>query len=143
MNEPLTLQVFSPIPSKKNNRVVLDNGVNIPSSEYRSWHRHHYKDFKNVARTHMPFSCPVSVSLGISFKDRHRRDLDNALTSVLDLIKDAGIIDDDDWIHVPKVGCEAVNFGEDFALVTIAPISLPWWKKVLRKVSTKVSTIFG
>ena len=132
MNEPITLQVHAPIPSKKNNRIVLPNGVNIPSREYREWHRYHLKDFKALSKKRGAFTCPVSVSLGISFKDRHRRDLDNALTSVLDLVKDAGLIVDDDWYHVPRVTCDAINFGEDYALVTIAPVHFPWWSRVVR-----------
>lgn len=134
MNEPLTFQVFAPIPAKKNNRVVLSNGVNIPSREFRAWHRAHCRNLKDAAKRHGAFSVPVSVSLGISFKDRHRRDLDNALTSVLDLLKDSGILEDDDWLHVPKVSCEAVNFGEDYALVTIAPLTLSWWGKVAFRI---------
>lgn len=67
------------------------------------------------------FTCPFSVSVGIGFGNRIRRDLDNALTSVLDLIKDAGIIEDDDWNHVRRVSCEVVDTSSDYALVTIAP----------------------
>ena len=95
--------MYAPIPSKKNNRVVLPNGVNIPSREYRDWHKHHIKELKETCRRHGAFSRPVSVVLGVSFKDGRRRDLDNALTSVLDLLKDSGLIGDDDWLHVPKV----------------------------------------
>lgn len=133
MNEIITAQIFSPIPSKKNNRVVLSNGVNIPSREFRQWHKAHLGTFQGIKKEHGAFTTPVSVCLGISFKDRHRRDLDNALTSVLDLLKDSGIILDDDWRHVPKVCCEAVNFGEDYAIVTISPISTSWWKKIFKK----------
>lgn len=140
------MQVYAPIPAKKNNRVVLANGVNIPSREYREWHKHHYREFKDVAKRHGAFTRPVSVSLGISFKDRHRRDLDNALTSVLDLVKDAGIVEDDDWLHVPRVCCEAVNYGENYAIVTISPVTLSWWGKLsfmIRKSFSRVSTKLG
>lgn len=131
----MTFQVYSPIPSKKNNRVVTGTGLNIPSKEFRHWHKAHIHNLKAAQRQHGTFSCPVYVSLGISYKDLHRRDLDNALTSVLDLIKDAGLIVDDDWCHVPKVVSEAVNFGEDYALVTIAPYTLaPWWKRIIRRI---------
>lgn len=123
-NEPITAQIQAPIPSKKNNRVVLKNGVNIPSKEFRLWYRRHIGQFKDIQRKHKTFSCPVSVSLGISFGDRRRRDLDNALTSVMDLIKDSGLIIDDDWVHVTRESCEVLDTREHYAIVTIAPCNI-------------------
>lgn len=123
MNSAIVLQVRAPIPSKKNNRVVLKNGVNIPSLEFRQWHKAHIKELKTKAFEHGVFTCPVSVSVGIGFGNRIRRDLDNALTSVLDLLKDSGIIEDDDWNHVRRVSCEVVGLGEDFAVVSIIPLT--------------------
>lgn len=129
MNEPIVFQLYCPIPSKKNNRVVLKNGINIPSKEYRNWHKIQLLQIKPIIAEHGRFSCPVSVNLGISFKDRHRRDLDNSLTSVLDLLKDSGIIDDDDWLHVPKISSEVVDTRENYAIVTISPSNLSYIRK--------------
>lgn len=131
----MTFQVSYPIPSKKNNRIVLKNGLNIPSKEFRNWHRSHIDELKRIVRGHGTFSHPVSISLGISYGDFRRRDLDNSLTSVIDLVKDSGLIVDDDWSHVAKVTAEAVNFGEGYAIVTISPVQLmPWWRKIIGKV---------
>lgn len=121
MNEPLTFQVSSPIPAKKNNRVVLKNGVNIPSREFRAWHKYHIGNLRSLKSNHGVFTCPVSISLGISFGDCRKRDLDNALTSVIDLIKDSGIIVDDDWHHVVRVSCEVLDTRADYAIVTVSP----------------------
>lgn len=121
MNEPLVFQVSSPIPSKKNSRVVLKNGVNIPSKEFRSWHKAHLGELRKARSEHGVFTCPVSISLGIAFGDLRRRDLDNALTSVIDLVKDSGIILDDDWRHVSRVSCEVLDTRADYAIVTVAP----------------------
>lgn len=121
MNEPLVFQVSSPIPSKKNSRVVLKNGVNIPSKEFRSWHKAHLCELRKARSEHGVFTCPVSISLGIAFGDRRRRDLDNALTSVIDLVKDSGIIVDDDWQHVTRVCSEVLDTRADYAIVTVAP----------------------
>lgn len=128
MNEIVVAQVYAPIPAKKNNRVVLANGVNIPSKEYRSWHKAHLQQFKDIQKKHGTFTCPVCITLGVSFGDNRRRDLDNALTSVLDLIKDSKLIGDDDWARVPKVVAEVVDVQLHYALVTIAPLLKPWWK---------------
>ena len=123
VNSAIVLQVRAPIPSKKNNRVVLKNGVNIPSREFRAWHRANISGLKRRAFEHGAFTCPVSIAVGIGLKNRIRRDLDNALTSVLDLLKDSGIIEDDDWNHVRRVSCEVAGIGEDFAVVSIIPLT--------------------
>ena len=123
VNSAIVLQVRAPIPSKKNNRVVLKNGVNIPSREFRAWHRANISGLKRRAFEHGAFTCPVSIAVGIGLKNRIRRDLDNALTSVLDLLKDSGIIEDDDWNHVRRVSCEVAGIGEDFAVVSIIPLA--------------------
>lgn len=132
MNEPITIQLECPIPSKKNNRVVLKNGVNIPSREYREWHKVMTARIKPVLLRHGTFSLPVSVSLGLSLKDRRRRDVDNALTSAIDLIKDCGIVEDDDWLHIPKASAEIVDFGEDYAILTIAPSTPRCFAKLMK-----------
>lgn len=100
---------------------MLKNGVNIPSKEYTRWHRENIEPLKSAARKHGVFCCPVSVSVGICFKNHIRRDLDNALSSVMDILTDSGIIRDDNWNAVPRVSCESLGVGEDYALVTIAP----------------------
>lgn len=43
---------------------------------------------------------PVAVTMVFYFKGQHRKDLDNAASSVLDVLKAAGIIEDDDWTHI-------------------------------------------
>ena len=125
MNEPVTFQILAPIPSKKNNRIVLKNGVNIPSREYASWHRSQILSVKRIKERHGAFTRPVSISVGISFGDKRKRDLDNALTSVMDLLKDSGLIADDDWRRVSRVVCEVLDIREHYAIVTIAPADTP------------------
>lgn len=118
---PLTIAVAAPIPSKKNSRVTLRSGVTIPGEAYRKWHKSQLPKLRLLAKTRGPFRCPVSVSLGVSFGDRRRRDLDNTLSSVLDLLKDSGLILDDDWAHVRRVSAEVFEGGSHSAVVTVAP----------------------
>lgn len=51
--------------------------------------------------------------------------MDNALTSVMDILKDSGIIEDDDWRHVCRVVSEVLDIMEHYAIVTIAPADIP------------------
>ena len=119
--DALTLPLAAPIPSKKNGRVVLRSGVNLPGEAYRKWHKAELPKLRLLAKTRGPFRVPVAVSLGVSFGDKRRRDLDNMLSSVLDLLKDSGLILDDDWAHVRRVSA-CVTGGEGHsAVVTVSP----------------------
>lgn len=51
---------------------------------------------------------PVAVTMVFYFKDKRRRDLDNSCSSVLDVIKTAGVIIDDDYQHVCPI---TIDFG--------------------------------
>lgn len=70
MNEPISFQLTAPIPSKKNHRLVLKSGANIPSKEFYRWFRANIGNVKELASRHGVFEGPVSVSIGVSFKDR-------------------------------------------------------------------------
>lgn len=80
---------------------------------------------KRIMERHGAFTRPVSVIVGISFGDKRKRDLDNALTSVMDLLKDSGLIADDDWIRVCRVVSEVLDIREHYAIVTIDPADIP------------------
>ena len=57
---------------------------------------------------------PCALSLVVRYPDRRRRDLDNALSSVLDLLVDAGVLPDDAWTAVERIAVrgELVRSGE-------------------------------
>ena len=61
------------VPAKKNSRIVLKSGKNIPSENYRKWH---------------------GYALASLFC---------ALSSILDTLTDAGIIKDDNWQIVQNI----------------------------------------
>lgn len=83
------------IPSKKNSRipiVIKGRSVSIPSNKYRTWHRDAAKQL---------IGAPKMTQKGITIKfwlpDNRKTDLNNKAASVLDLLKDVGIIEDDAW----------------------------------------------
>lgn len=125
MNDlPLSLPLDAPIPSKKNNRIVLPDGRNFPSKAYQTWHRIQLNKIRKAVTDHGQFNVPVSISLGIAFGDNVVRDLDNALTSVLDLLKDSKIIVDDNWKRVSRISCDVLDTRAHYAVVTISPMSV-------------------
>ncbi len=125
----MILHLSAPIPSKKNSRLVVGRGrgraLNIPSEAYRKWHRANLGSVRaQLAEQEIP-AAPLELRLRIHLADRRRRDLDNALSSVLDLLVDAGALKDDSWAVVPRMQVEAeLAPGQAGAVVEIEPIRL-------------------
>lgn len=105
-------------PSKKNNRRIF-KGKSLPSVNYLNWERmavNHLKpQFSEPALSRVRF-----LRLKIEYPDKRRRDGDNALTSVLDMLVKANVLSDDNWEVVPRfsVECE-LNRDKKLGFTTI------------------------
>ena len=83
-------------PSKKNSRINTRSGRSFPNRRYCDWHQqaslHVYRQAgeKRITR-------PCIVSMVFTHGDRRRRDSDNGVSSILDLLVDCGILPDDNW----------------------------------------------
>ena len=84
-------------PSKKNSRVYLPNGRNIPSKQYREWHKSAEVQVRCMTIGHKAIGYPVIISLSFFHGDLRRRDSDNGTSSILDTLVDAGVLQDDKW----------------------------------------------
>ena len=94
----MKLFVSGRIPSKKNSKRRLRRGnrtFTVPSLAHESWHGQAFlelrmqcaKKVKNVR----------AVSLSFWFKDNAVKDLTNAAESIMDLLVDYGVLEDDCW----------------------------------------------
>ena len=96
-------------PSKKNQkRIVFVRGKTmiLPSQKHEEWHEEQMWILKTLK---IPLQTkPVMIAMTFYSDSKRRGDLDNKASSVLDLLKDAGILEDDDWFHVPNI---ILNFG--------------------------------
>lgn len=84
------------VPSKKNQRqVFVKNGrmINIPSKRYKAWH----DDAMSQLEGFGSLKPPYEIIMVFWMKDKRKCDLDNKMASVLDLLQDAGVIEDDCW----------------------------------------------
>lgn len=94
------------IPSKKNQKQIFKNkktGRNFitDSKNHKEWHRTNIWTLKSSWSGQPLKKC--HIELVFIFPDRRKADLTNKAESVLDLLVDAGIIEDDNFFVVQKV----------------------------------------
>ena len=96
------------VPAKKNSRQTLRSGKTIPSENYRKWHGNALFQliFQRNSQKITAISEETSIFITLFHGDLRRRDGDNAASSVLDTLRDAGIIEDDAWQIVRKITVE-------------------------------------
>lgn len=107
-------------PAKKNSRVITRRGgkiLNIPSQIYRKWHD---DALWQIEEMKIPESKPnYSITYYFWFKDKRKHDLDNAQASVNDLLKDAGVIIDDDSKLLVETHCYYMGVSKENPRVEI------------------------
>ena len=90
-------------PSKKNSRVVdRRTGRTFPNKRYTEWHKE-ASLYVRQQHAHPLDEGPFALYLEFTHGDRVRRDSDNGVSSILDLLVDCGILPDDNWMVVQKI----------------------------------------
>lgn len=113
-DEKMSLKLFGNIPSKKNSRRLFARGnklINIPSEKYVEWHDVAVKQIEE--QNIPPIKGRVEISAKIWYANNRRKDNDNTFQSILDLLQDCGIIEDDSWQIVPKCEIEAMGIDKN------------------------------
>lgn len=91
-------------PAKKNSRITLPDGRTIPSKRYRDWHKLALNQVNKQKPIDMaPLNEELNISLTFIHGDLRRRDSDNGCSSILDLLQDAKVIEDDSWKIVRNI----------------------------------------
>ena len=94
-------------PSKKNSRVVDRlTGRTFPSKTYTEWHRRAAIWLKTTYDLPCLEKRPYIVYMGFCHGDRRRRDSDNGVSSIFDLLVDLHVLPDDCWEVVRKISVE-------------------------------------
>ena len=90
------------IPSKKNSRTIVCRGkypISLPSQKYKDWHEEQSWALKSQMKG-FGVNFPIkkcSVSITIYAPDKRRADLSNKCESLMDLLVDNEILEDDNW----------------------------------------------
>ena len=88
-------------PSKKNSRILnTKTKRSFPSRRYIEWRDYAILQVRSQLQG---WKAPVPCQIKATFfhSDLHRRDSDNAMSSILDMLKDNGTIIDDCWEYIP------------------------------------------
>lgn len=93
------------VPSKKNSRINRGDGVSFPSKRYVDWEQSAMQQVRRQTRER--FFTPVGIEVVIYFGTKARADLDNRLTSVLDMLVECLVLRDDKWQDVPRMMAQA------------------------------------
>lgn len=112
------------VPSKKNSRINRGDGMSFPSKKYIEWQDSAIWQVRQQTRAR--FFVPVSIEVIIYFGTRTRADLDNRLTSILDMLVECVMLRDDKWQDVPRIALQAeYRKGEPGAFVRITELEEP------------------
>ena len=106
------------VPSKKNSRQVFAKHgriINIPSKRYKEWHDESMKMLEGFGSLKPPYE----IILVFWMKDNRKCDLDNKMASVLDLLQDAKIIEDDCWQKLRSIKAKVGGISKDAPRVKI------------------------
>lgn len=111
-------------PSKKNSRVVdRRTGRTFPNKRYTEWHKA-ASLYVRQQNAHPLDGGPFALYLEFTHGDRVRRDSDNGVSSILDLLVDCGILPDDNWMVVSKINVSNLyDKGNPGVSISIIPLT--------------------
>lgn len=101
----LELRIEGNVPSKKNSRVRTRSGSSIPSKAFTDWQDSALIQVRQQTRDRI--LKPVALEVIVYFGTNVRADLDNRVTSILDMLVEALVIRDDKWQDVPRISAQA------------------------------------
>lgn len=104
----MRLVISGTVPSKKNNKQIFRNSRTgkrfITSSDvYRKWNNSAIAELKIQFAGFRIVGYPISMKITFYPGGLWRKDLDNQAGSVMDTLKDAGVIEDDDTKHIKEL----------------------------------------
>lgn len=104
------------IPAQKNNKQIYVNRATgkpfvASNSNVTEWKKDALWQLKQYDLVVTEY--PVSMTIVFYVKDNRRKDMDNMLTSIQDVLVKAGIIEDDSWQFVRPITIDCAGIDKD------------------------------
>ena len=103
----MKLIISGTVPSLKNSKQIFRTASGRPfitsSNKSKEWTKDAVEELQGQFKGYRVTDYPVSLRLVFYNKDNIRRDLDNQLSTVLDAMRHAGVIAEDDNKHINKL----------------------------------------
>jgi Holliday junction resolvase RusA-like endonuclease len=103
----IRFQIMGETPSKKNSKIRTKSGYMIPSKAHQKWHSDALIQLNAQICQLEPMpnliDYPVIIRIDFYHGDYVRRDSDNQVSSLMDLLQDAGVLSDDNWQIVRQI----------------------------------------
>ena len=99
----MKITILGRTPSKKNSKQIFINKGKLlimPSANYKQWHKDASRQLVGSFKKSL---CPPSIQITFFAPDRRKSDLTNKAESIMDLLVDNGVLQDDNWDCVPEV----------------------------------------
>jgi len=103
--QTVALTLEGNVPSKKNQRINTKDGLSFASKAFTDWQDDALGQVRR--QTRVRFYAPVQIEVIIYFATLGKADVDNRLTSILDMLTEALVLRDDKWENVPLMKVEA------------------------------------
>ncbi|MBP7118568.1 hypothetical protein KBA63_00630 [Candidatus Woesebacteria bacterium] len=93
------ITIYGNTPSKKNSRINTRSGRSFPSSKYTAWH----KEASRQVVGSKPIPNGTILTISFVAGDNRKFDLTNKAESIMDMLVDNGILEDDNYSIVPEL----------------------------------------
>lgn len=125
----MVLVIRGETPSKKNSRINTRSGRSFPSKRYTEWLNFalfqlvdQIADFRRNGKQ-LAFERGLELTVTFYHGDLKRRDSDNQLSSVLDMLVEAQVIPDDNWEILPvKHIFDSYDKGNARCVISLEPV---------------------
>jgi Holliday junction resolvase RusA-like endonuclease len=118
--------------AKKNSRRTIKSGRSLPSKKYEEWHKEASFQLLLQRAVKFPVQNDLFIKILFFFPDNRKTDLSNKAESVMDLLVDCGVLDDDNWkvvgsLYLRSIGVDKKNpraeiyieGGESYPVLTV------------------------
>ena len=111
--------LYGRIPSKKNSRINTRSGRSFPSKKYTEWHNEQASAIEQLKLKSM--KSPIGILIAFYMPDNRRCDLTNKAESIMDLLVDCDILEDDCWqcVNLVALCCNSVDKENSRCEITI------------------------